>query len=247
VNDVGHNPRQRIAVIGSGIAGLTCARMLDPVHDVVMYEADDRLGGHSNTVDVEDPVLGSTPVDTGFIVHNSRNYPNLVRMLTELGVETFDTTMSFAVTDRDQASSTHGFTYRATSPNTVFADRRNLANPAMWRMLRDIPRFYRAANAFLTDPDDNTTLDDLLVDGRYSREFVDLHLIPLGAAVWSADPSTFGEFPARSLLTFLSNHGLLGLRDRPQWRSIKGGSRSYVNALGRPDSLVDPSSIGAQQ
>ncbi len=223
--------RERIAVVGSGIAGLTCAHVLGPHHDVVLFEADTRLGGHSNTVDVDDPVAGNVPVDTGFIVHNDRNYPNLVQLFAELGVPTFDTEMSFAVTDRDPSSPTHGFTYRATSPNTLFADRRNAARPAMWRMLRDINRFYRAANRFLAAPDDRVSLDDFLAAGRYSREFLRLHLVPMGAAVWSADPATFGRFPASSLLTFLSNHGLLGVRDRPQWRSIRGGSRVYVDAI----------------
>jgi uncharacterized protein len=223
--------RERIAVVGSGIAGLTCAHVLGPHHDIVLFEADHRLGGHSNTVDVDDPAAGTVAVDTGFIVHNDRNYPNLVRLFTELGVPTVDTEMSFAVTDRDPSSPTHGFTYRATSPNTLFADRRNLVRPSMWRMLRDITRFYREANAFLAAPDDRVSLADFLATGRYSREFLHLHLLPMGSAVWSADPATFDEFPARSLLTFLSNHGLLGVRDRPQWRSIRGGSRVYVQAI----------------
>jgi uncharacterized protein len=226
--------RERIAIVGSGIAGLTCAHVLGPHHDVVLYEADDRLGGHSNTVDVDDPSVGTIAVDTGFIVHNDRNYPNVVRLFDELGVATIDTEMSFAVTDRDPSSPTHGFTYRATSPNTMFADRRNLARPAMWRMLRDIARFYRDANAFLRDAerdDDATTLADFVDRGRYGRDFVELHLVPMGASVWSADPATFAEYPARSLLTFLANHGLLGVRDRPQWRTIPGGSRRYVDAI----------------
>lgn len=223
--------RQRIAIVGSGIAGLTCAHVLGPHHDVVLFEADRRLGGHSNTVTVDDPKVGPVPVDTGFIVHNDRNYPNLVRLFDELQVPVFDTEMSFAVTDRDAASPTHGFTYRATSPNTLFADRRNIARPEMWRMLRDIVRFYRDANAFLEGGDADTSLDTFVADHGYSREFVELHLIPMGAAVWSADPQTFAEFPARSLLTFLRNHGLLGVRDRPQWRSIRGGSRVYVQAI----------------
>jgi uncharacterized protein len=223
--------RERIAIVGSGIAGLACAHVLGPHHDVVLYEAAARLGGHSNTVDVEDPAAGEIAVDTGFIVHNDRNYPNLVRLFEELGVHTVDTEMSFAVTDRDPASPTHGFTYRATSPNTVFADRRNLVRPPMWRMLRDITRFYRDANAFLESPEDGLTLAAFLDRAAYGRELVDLHLVPMGAAVWSADPATFAEFPARSLLTFLSNHGLLGVRDRPQWRTIPGGSRRYVQAI----------------
>lgn len=223
--------RERVAVVGSGIAGLACAHVLGPHHDVVLYEAAHRLGGHSNTVDVDDPTAGTVAVDTGFIVHNDRNYPNLVQLFAELAVQTVDTEMSFAVTDRDPASPTHGFTYRATSPNTIFADRRNLARPAMWRMLRDVNRFYRDANAFLDAAGDDVTFAEFLGRAAYGRELVDLHLIPMGAAVWSADPATFAAFPARSLLRFLSNHGLLGVRDRPQWRTIPGGSRRYVHAI----------------
>ena len=226
-------PRERIAIVGSGIAGLTCAHVLGSHHDVVVFEADDRLGGHANTVDVVDPECGELAVDTGFIVHNDRNYPNLVRLFDELGVPTIDTEMSFGVTDRDASSPTDGFTYRATSPNTLFADRRNLVRPAMWRMLRDIVRFYRAAKQFLETGDDSTSLDEFLANGGYSREFVELHLLPMGAAVWSADPTGFGAFPARSLFTFLDRHGLLGVGDRPQWRSIRGGSRTYVDAIAR--------------
>ncbi len=225
------SPHQRIAVIGSGVAGLSCAHVLGPHHDVVLFESDTRLGGHANTVDVHDPVAGALRVDTGFIVHNDRNYPHLVRLFDELGVETIDTEMSFGVTDSDPESPTNGFTYRATSLNTLFADRRNLVRPAMWRMLRDIVRFYRSASAFLAGDDDQMSLDQFLAGGGYSRDFVDLHLIPMGAAVWSADPTTFGEFPARSLFAFLDHHGLLGVGDRPQWRSVAGGSRTYVDAL----------------
>jgi predicted NAD/FAD-binding protein len=223
--------RQRVAVIGSGIAGLTCAHVLGPHHDVVLFEADNRLGGHANTVDVVDPVAGLLNVDVGFIVHNDRNYPNLVRLFEELGVITIDTEMSFSVTDRDAESPTNGFTYRATSPNTVFADRRNLVRPAMWRMLREIRRFHRDANSFLATGDDVTNLREFLEYRCYGREFVELHLVPMGAAVWSADPMTFGDFPARNLFSFLSQHGLLSIRDRPQWRTIAGGSRIYVDAI----------------
>ncbi len=246
--------RQRIAVVGSGVAGLSCAHVLGPHHDVVLFESDPRLGGHANTVDVLDPVAGPLRIDSGFIVHNDRNYPNLVRLFDELGVETIDTEMSFGVTDRDPTSPTAGFTYRATSPNTLFADRRNLIRPAMWRMLRDITRFYRSAKAFLADGDDDTSLDEFLAVAGYSREFIDLHLVPMGAAVWSADPATFGEFPARSLFAFLDHHGLLGVGDRPQWRSIVGGSRTYVDAIAArfggeirldcPVRAVAPSALG---
>ncbi len=224
-------PRQRIAVIGSGIAGLTCAHELGPDHDVVLFEASSRLGGHANTVDVDDRHAGRLAIDTGFIVHNDRNYPHLVRLFEELGVPTVDTEMSFGVTDRDPDSPTNGFTYRATSPNTLFADRRNLLRPGMWRMLRDVVRFYRQATEFLDDGDDVTTLDEFVGRHGYGREFTQLHLIPMGASVWSTDPTAFGAFPARSLFTFLHHHGLLGVGDRPQWRTIVGGSRVYVDAI----------------
>ncbi len=223
--------RQRIAVVGSGIAGLTCAHELGRDHDVVLFEAAPRLGGHANTVDVDDPGVGRLAVDTGFIVHNDRNYPHLVRLFEDLDVPTVETEMSFGVTDRDPMSPTNGFTYRATSPNTLFADRRNLVRPPMWRMLRDIVRFYRDARGFLEDGDDVTALDEFVIERGYGREFIDLHLIPMGASVWSADPSSFGAFPASSLFTFLRHHGLLGVGDRPQWRTIVGGSRVYVDAI----------------
>ena len=224
-------PRQRIAVVGSGIAGLTCAHVLGPDHDVVLFEAAPRLGGHANTVDVHDRAAGQLAIDTGFIVHNDRNYPRLVRLFEELDVPTVDTEMSFGVTDRDPDSPTHGFTYRATSPNTLFADRRNLVRPAMWRMLRDVVRFYQQATRFLDEGDELTTLDEFITRQGYGREFTELHLIPMGAAVWSTDPAGFGAFPARSLFTFLHHHGLLGVGDRPQWRTIVGGSRVYVDRI----------------
>ena len=224
--------RERIAVVGSGIAGLTCAHVLGPHHDVVLFEAAPQLGGHAHTVDVDDPDVGPIAVDMGFIVHNDRNYPNLVALFDELGIATTDTEMSFGVTDRDPDSPTTGFTYRATSPNTVFADRRNLVRPAMWRMLRDIVRFFGAAREVLDDEEaGELTLAAFLERHDFSREFVDLHLIPMGASVWSADPSSFADFPARTLFRFLDNHGLLGVGDRPQWRTIPGGSRVYVDAL----------------
>ncbi len=225
----------RIAIIGSGIAGLTCAHVLGPHHDVVLFEADERLGGHANTVQVEDPLAGPLAIDTGFIVHNDRNYPNLVRLFDELDVPVQDTEMSFGVTDRQRSGAP--FTYRATSLATLFGDRRNIVRPEMWRMLIDIARFYRAANKLLAADDsarnrlDDQSLGDFLREGRYSRAFIDLHLIPMGASVWSADPATFDAFPLISLLRFLSNHGLLGVGNRPQWRTVTGGSRTYVDAL----------------
>lgn len=225
--------RMRIAIIGSGIAGLTCAHVLGPHHEVTLFEAADRLGGHSNTVTVTDPEAGKLGVDTGFIVHNDRNYPNLVRLFDELGVPVQDTEMSFGVHDRGT-----GFTYRATNLATLFADKRNLIRPQMWRMLIDIARFYRSGNRLLdavdagsTAIDTDQSIGDFLRAGHYSAAFRELHLIPMGASVWSADPNTFDQFPAVSLLRFLKNHGLLSVGNRPQWRTVTGGSRVYVNAI----------------
>lgn len=216
----------RIAIVGSGIAGLICAHVLGPHHDIVLYEADDRFGGHSNTVLVNEGAKTHS-IDTGFIVHNDRNYPNLVGLFDELGMETVDSEMSFAVTDRSS-----GFTYRATSLNTIFADRKNVFQARMWRMLIDIFRFYRDANSYLDDMTmPEVSIGEFCEARNYSEAFMELHLVPMGAAVWSASPQTFDEFPARSLLRFLSNHGLLGVRDRPLWKTLKGGSKAYVDAI----------------
>ncbi len=224
----------KIAIVGSGISGLTCAHVLGPHHEVSLFEADDRVGGHSNTVNVHDPVVGDLGVDTGFIVHNDRNYPNLTRLFAELGVETVDTEMSFGVADEES-----GLAYRATNLNTLLADRRNLIRPQLYRMLFDIARFYRSGRRFLASGDETTSLGDFLSHGRYSRAFIDLHLIPMGASIWSADPAAFDEFPARSLLSFLHNHGLLSVGDRPQWKAIVGGSVQYVDrVLDRFDGTV---------
>lgn len=212
--------------------------MLGPHAEVVLYEADSRLGGHSNTVEVDDPEAGAIGIDTGFIVHNDRNYPNLVRLFSELGLETVDSEMSFAVTDRST-----GLCYRATNLNTLFADRRRIVDRSMWQMLYDIARFYRNGRRLLSTlggsggPDAtgsdaaSPTIGQFLADGGYSEVFINHHLIPMGAAVWSADPDDFTLFPATTLLRFLDNHGLLSVGDRPQWRTLAGGSRTYVNAI----------------
>jgi predicted NAD/FAD-binding protein len=219
-------------VVGSGVAGLACAHLLGPVHDVVLFESDGRLGGHANTIEVDDPLLGRIGVDTGFIVHNDRNYPHLIRLFDELNVPVRDSEMSFAVHDRRT-----GFHYRATNLNTLFADRRRVVDPQMWRMLWDIGRFYRTGRAILDrvgEGDDepwSMTIGDLLDEGRYGERFVEAHLIPMGAAVWSVRPSNFRDFPAVSLLRFLDNHGLLSVGNRPNWRTVVGGSQVYVKAL----------------
>lgn len=223
----------RLAIVGSGVAGLTCAHVLGPHHDVTLFEAAGRLGGHTNTVDVEDPTAGPLRVDTGFIVHNDRNYPNLLRLFAELGVATQDSEMSFSVTDTRS-----GLSYRATNPATLLARPANAVDRRFWRMLVDIARFYRDGRRVLADHDRDPdgaiatmSIADFLAAGRYSRAFIDLHLIPMGAAVWSTAPDRFRAFPAIALLRFLRNHGLLGVGGRPQWRTVVGGARTYVDAI----------------
>ena len=222
-----------MAIVGSGVAGLGCAHLLDPIHDVTLYEARDRAGGDANTVEVDDPAAGRLGVDTGFIVHNDRNYPNLVRLFERLGVGTRPSEMSFGVEDR-----TSGFAYRATNPATLLARPANAVDPRLWRMLIDIARFFRQGRRFLADPDPTLTIGDLLDRGRYSDPFLRLHLLPMGAAVWSTGPHDFRSFPALTLLRFLDNHGLLGVGDRPRWRTVEGGSRTYVEAI--VDRLTGP-------
>ena len=216
----------QIAVIGSGIAGLTCAHVLSPHHQVTLFEADDRIGGHSNTVLVDDPEVGQIGVDTGFIVHNDRHYPNLQRLFDELGVATIDTEMSFGVAD-----TASGLQYRATNLSTLLADRRNLIRPDFWKMVVQIPRFYRRARQFLEHGDPGVSVGQFLRDGGYSPAFINLHLVPMGASVWSSAPNDFLNFPAQSLFRFLDNHGLLSVGNRPQWKAIPGGSRVYVNKI----------------
>jgi predicted NAD/FAD-binding protein len=219
----------RIAIVGTGIAGLTCAHLLRGRHDVTVFEADDRPGGHANTVTVN---LGGDEhrVDTGFIVYNERNYPIFSRLLAELGVSSRPSDMSFSVSD-EQA----GIEWCASSPATVFAQRSNLARPSFLRMLGDVVRFNRAARRLLDRPVDfDFTLADFLAQGRWSAGFVEWYLVPMGSAIWSADPSAFTSFPAAAFARFFDNHGLLGLGDQPQWRTVVGGSVAYVTAITRP-------------
>ncbi len=216
----------RIAIVGTGVAGLTCAHLLAPHHDVTVFEAEDRPGGHAHTVTVE--IDGRThAIDTGFIVFNERNYPIFSRLLDELGVTSRSSDMSFAVSDSDAQIEWSG-----SSPSTIFAQPRNLLRPAFVRMLSDVVRFNRAARALLTEPDDlDLTLEAFLARSSWSRGFRDWYLIPMGSAIWSADPTVFTEFPARAFVEFFHNHGLLSLGDRPEWRTVVGGSRRYVDAI----------------
>lgn len=222
--------RQRIAVIGSGISGNLVARLLCQSHDVHLFEAASHVGGHSQTVEVE--VFGRRfAVDIGFMVFNKRTYPNFCELLRVLNVPARDSDMSFSV--RCQRS---GLEYQGSSLNGLFAQRANLLRPAFYGMLRDILRFNRAARRAVAEDcvDDLTTLGDFVRRCRLERAFIDHYLAPMAAAIWSARPVRILEFPARFFLGFCRNHGLLQLRGRPKWRTVQGGSRSYVDALVAP-------------
>lgn len=218
----------RIAVVGTGVAGMLAGRLLAIEHEVTWFEADDRVGGHVHTVAVPDGAR-AVPVDTGFIVCNDRTYPNFMRLLRILGVETQPSKMSFSVACRRT-----GLEYNGTSLNSLFAQRTNLFRPSFHRMVRDILRFHREAPAILAEGDESLTLGAILERGRYGREFCEHYLLPMGGAVWSAEPSAMREFPAISFLRFFSNHGMLSVDDRPEWRVVKGGSRVYAEALLAP-------------
>lgn len=214
----------RVAVIGSGISGLTAAYLLHKDHEIVVYEQNDYIGGHANTVDVR--IQGqSYPVDTGFIVFNQKTYPNFVKLLRQLGVTWKNSSMSFSVhCDRT------GLEYCPSSLGSLFAQKKNLLRPNFWRMLWDIFRFRRNYRTVLEGPVD-VTLGDLLDREGYSRAFRDYFIVPMGAAIWSADPACFGQIPAQFFVRFFHHHGLLNLRDQPQWLTIQKGSRQYVGAL----------------
>ncbi len=215
----------KIAIIGTGIAGNLAAYRLARKHDITVYEADCRIGGHTNTVDVL--AAGQRwAVDTGFIVFNDATYPNFIALLDELGVESQPSEMSFSV-----RSERNGLEYNGASINALFAQRSNLLRPSFYRMINDILRFNREAPALLDQPANTITLGEYLDQNRYSKEFVEHYIVPMGAAIWSATAQGMRGVPAVFFIRFFSNHGLLSVKDRPTWRVIKGGSRSYLDKL----------------
>lgn len=219
-------PRKRIAIIGSGISGLASAYFLNRKHDVVLFEAAGYLGGHTNTVDVtlEGRCHG---VDTGFLVYNERTYPNLVALFGELGVDSIASDMSFGVSMDGGA-----LEWAGSSLDTVFAQRRNAGSPSFLRMLWDILHFNRNAERFLQCSNQAVlTLGQLLQRERYGARFRDAYLLPMAAAIWSSSPSDILQFPAATFLRFCLNHGLLQVNDRPQWRTVAGGARHYVDKI----------------
>lgn len=215
----------RIAVIGSGIAGLGSAWLLSRQHVVTLFEANACLGGHTHTHAIE--LHGrSLAVDSGFIVYNPRHYPLLTRLFVELGVASQPTTMSFAV--RNEGS---GLEYNAASLDTLFCQRHNLVSPRFLGMVRDILRFYREAPDLLGLEGEGPTLGDWLREHRYGAAFRDEHLVPMASALWSSPAEKILRFPAQYLARFMANHHMLQVRGRPQWRTVRGGSQRYVDAL----------------
>ncbi|MHC4217606.1 MAG: NAD(P)/FAD-dependent oxidoreductase [Planctomycetota bacterium] len=225
---INENPRQRIAIVGSGISGLVAAHLLHPDHEITVFEANDYVGGHTNTVDVD---LGGEryAVDTGFIVFNKVNYPNFVRLLGQLGVESQPSTMSFSV-----RSDRTGLEYNGSSVNRLFVQRRNLLRPRFHAMIRDILRFNREAGEVLAAADLTTTVAEYVAERGYGDAFTDEYLVPMGSSIWSCPPATFRGFPIRFVVDFFNNHAMLRVNGRPQWRVITGGSKQYVRSLIRP-------------
>ena len=216
-------PEMRIAVVGSGISGLAAAWLLSRRHAVTLFEADTRLGGHANTVELT--LDGQThPVDTGFLVYNRATYPNLVRLFAELGVPAAPSEMTFSV-----ALESPAIEWAGTSLGTLFAQRGNLLRPAFLRMLRDVLRFNREA----PQAHGAQSLGEFLAAGRYGAEFRDWYLLPMAAAIWSCPTRSMLEYPFASFARFFRNHGLLQLADRPQWYTVPGGARQYVEKMAR--------------
>jgi predicted NAD/FAD-binding protein len=219
-------PGSRIAVVGAGIAGLSCAWLLSKRHDVTLYEADDRIGGHSNTVEAPTPAA-LVAVDTGFIVYNADNYPNLVALFDHLSVPTKPAHMSFAVSIDDGA-----FEYSSHGLTALFAQKRNYASPKFWRMISDLLRFQKQAPRDLAEMDrTGETLLQYLERNRYGDLFRDAHLLPQAAAIWSSTLDQMTHYPAAAFVRFYMNHNLLTYDLKPTWRTVDGGSREYVTRL----------------
>jgi len=222
-----NEPRQRIAVIGAGVSGLTAAWLLSEHHDVQLFEAGDYAGGHTNTENVQ---AGGRdwPVNTGFIVFNDWTYPNFIKLMDRLGVASEVSDMSFSVDCR-----ANGLQYNGTSLDTLFAQRRNLLNLPFLKMIREILRFNKETRADLQSGEitDEETLGEYLNRNRYSRYFRNHYIVPMGAAIWSAPEVVLESFPIRFFLQFFNNHGMLSVDDRPTWRVISGGSAQYVNKM----------------
>lgn len=217
--------KPRIAVVGSGISGLSAAWLLRNSADITLYEADKRFGGHTHTYIVEE-LSRPVPIDTGFMVFNNRNYPNLVKLFQHLGIDTYPTDMSFSVSlDRGR------YEYAGSNLDSMFGQRANLVKPGHWRMIRDILRFNEVALQQLDTIDDSLSLGEFLDRERLGYEFRQHYLYPMAAAIWSCPRQTMQAFPVARFIRFFANHGLLSVKDHPQWHTVEGGSRSYLKRM----------------
>ncbi|WP_050932659.1 NAD(P)/FAD-dependent oxidoreductase, partial [Vibrio harveyi] len=218
--------RKKIAIVGTGISGLTCGYYLHKEHDVTLFEANDYVGGHTATVDVS--LDGKEyAIDTGFIVYNDRTYPNFIEMMDEIGVEGIPTQMSFSVRNDG-----NGLEYNGHTVSTLFAQKRNWANPKFYRFIFEILRFNKLAKSFANEQlTNNQTLGAFLDEHKFSAFFTDNYILPMGAAIWSSTLADMRAFPLMFFLRFFLNHGLLDITNRPQWYVVKGGSRSYITPL----------------
>jgi predicted NAD/FAD-binding protein len=219
----------KIAIVGSGIAGMTCGHYLADHHEVHLFESESRIGGHTHTHEIEVD-SGKYNVDTGFIVHNTKNYPNFLKLMGKIGVATQDSTMSFSVKAEDP-----DLEYNGTTMNALFAQRRNLFRPSFHRMIRDILRFNKEATSYYQKVKDaifeEKTLEEFLRLNKYSLEFTEHYIMPMGAAIWSASRQEMRHFPLNYFVRFFHLHGLLQVNDRPRWRTLVNGSRSYIPRL----------------
>lgn len=215
----------KLAIIGGGISGNVAAYHLNKEHEITLYEANDYIGGHTNTHDILHKGV-SHAIDTGFIVFNYATYPKFISLLEELQVDVQASEMSFSV-----KSEQDDLEYSGSSLNTLFAQRKNLIRPTFHQMLLDIVRFNREAYELSKSINDSITLGEFLRDGKYGKAFINKYIIPMGAAIWSTVPEQMHDFPARFFIRFFHNHGLLNITDRPTWYVIKGGSREYVKPL----------------
>jgi predicted NAD/FAD-binding protein len=219
----------KIAIIGSGISGMVCGHMLASKHEVHLFESASRLGGHTHTHKIQAP-SGEYSIDTGFIVHNDRNYPNFIKLMEKLGIETKDSHMSFSVKVEK-----NGLEYNGTSINSLFCQRRNIFRPSFYKMIKDILRFNKSATEYYLkykdQAPDEMSLEEYLKRNNYSDEFIEHYVMPMGAAIWSASRDEMKKFPLHFFVRFFHHHGMLTVDNRPQWRVLKGGSNSYIPKL----------------
>jgi len=225
-----NNVQKKIAIIGSGIAGLTCGNLLSSKHEITLFEANDYLGGHTHTFDVMSRGK-QYPVNTGFIVYNDWTYPNFIKLMEKLGVKSEVSDMSFSVKDENT-----GLEYNGTNLNSLFAQRLNIIRPSFIRMVKDIIRFNKQTVSALNAKqiEDGQTLGEFVQEHGYSKEFIHHYIVPMGSAIWSASVDVMMEFPLKFFLQFFNNHGMLSVDDRPTWRVLSGGSRSYIDPITEP-------------